>query len=411
MLRTMEQLGGAPVLSVAELTTRIRLRLEGEFPDVTVEGELSNVRPASSGHLYFTLKDEDALLSCVLFRNRAAYLAFEPGDGMLVHASGRISVYARRGTYQLVCETLSLAGTGAILAMLEERKRRLAAEGLFDSDKKRPLPPFPKRIAVVTSPTGAAIRDILNVLGRRNAGIDVVVLPTAVQGSEAGARIAAQILRADRYKLGEVIIVGRGGGSLEDLLPFSEESVVRAIATVETPVVSAVGHEVDSSLSDLAADIRAPTPSAAAEMVSENRENLVQHLSVLRRSLEESLTRRTEELRRSVARTTPEELERLFRGSLQPSLLRLDDAKESLLRSFREKLQGERHRLTLARRSLDALGPRDVLRRGYAIVRSLKNHRLVTESTTVTPGEGVRVAFSDGSFSAEVREHGKETEF
>lgn len=407
----MDQLGGAPVLSVAELTTRIRLRLEGEFPEVTVEGELSNVRPASSGHLYFTLKDEDAVLSCVLFRNRMPYLAFEPGDGMLVHASGRISVYARRGTYQLVCENLSLAGTGAILAMLEERKRRLAAEGLFDSEKKRPLPALPKRIAVVTSPTGAAIRDILNVLGRRNAGIDVVVLPTAVQGSEAGARIAAQILRADRYNLGEVIIVGRGGGSLEDLLPFSEESVVRAIASVGTPVVSAVGHEVDVSLSDLAADVRAPTPSAAAEMVSENRENLVQRLTVLRRALEESLTRRTENLRRSVARTTPEELEGLFRGALQPNLLRLDDAKESFLRALREKLQGERNRLALAARSLDALGPREVLRRGYAIVRSLRDHRLVTGSTGVSTGESVRVAFSDGSFSAEVREHGKETEF
>jgi exodeoxyribonuclease VII large subunit len=407
----MEQLGGSQVLSVGELTTRIRLRLEGEFPDITVEGELSNVRPASSGHLYFTLKDEEALLSCVLFRNRAAYLGFEPTDGMLVHASGRISVYARRGNYQLICENLSLAGTGAILAMLEERKRRLAAEGLFDVERKRPLPPFPKRIAVVTSPTGAAIRDILNVLGRRNAGIDVVILPTAVQGSEAGARIAKQILRADQYNLGDVIIVGRGGGSLEDLLPFSEESVVRAISEARTPVVSAVGHEVDISLSDLAADVRAPTPSAAAELVSENRENLVQHLLVLRRSLEESLVRRSERVRQSVARTTPEELERLFRGAMQPHLLRLDDAKESLLRAFRDRLNTERTRLTLAVRSLDALGPREVLRRGYAIVRSLKDHRLVTESREVTPGEGVRVAFSDGSFSAEVRDHGKETEF
>ena len=407
----MEHLGGAPVVSVSELTTQIRLRLEGEFPDITVEGELSNVRPASSGHVYFTLKDEEAMLSCVLFRNRLHAVAFEPADGMLVHASGRISVYAKRGSYQLICENLSLAGTGAILAMLEERKRRLAAEGLFDQAVKKPLPAYPKRIAVVTSPTGAAIRDILNVLGRRNAGIDVVVLPTAVQGSEAAPKIATQLLRADRYKLGDVIIVGRGGGSLEDLLPFSEEIVVRAIASVETPVVSAVGHEVDISLSDLAADVRAPTPSAAAELVSENRENLIQHLAVLRRSLEESLLRRTESLRLSVERTTSEELERIFRSFLQPWLLRLDDAKESLLRSFRDKVQGERHRLTLADRGLDALGPREVVRRGYAIVRSLGDRRLVTKAEKVSPGEEVVVSFFDGSFSAEVREHGKETEF
>ncbi len=399
------------VLSVREITTQIRQRLESEFPDVVVEGELSNVRPAGSGHVYFSLKDQDALLSCVLFRNRVGSLTFTPTDGMLVHAGGRISVYAKRGSYQLVCENLTLAGTGAILAMLEERKRRLAAEGLFATETKRPLPAYPRRIAVVTSPTGAAIRDILHVLRRRNAGIDVIVLPTAVQGTGAAEKIAAQILRADRYRLGDVIVVGRGGGSLEDLLPFSEEVVVRAIAAVSAPVVSAVGHEVDVSLSDLAADLRAPTPSAAAEVVSASREELVMRLAELKRSLQETIARRVDAVRQIVARSQPEELERLFRGAMQPWLLRADDAKEGLLRGIADATRRVRHRLQLACTGLETLAPAEVVKRGYAIVRHAADSRLVTRAAEVNRGEEIRLGFVDGSLVAEVTDHGQETEF
>ncbi len=258
-------------LSVSALTALVKELLEESLPSVLVEGEISNCRPASSGHLYFTLKDKGAMLQAVMFRYRSKVTGFEPVDGALARARGNITVYAARGQYQMIVERLERAGEGDILAMLEDRKRALAAEGLFDESRKRALPRFPSRVAIVTSPTGAAIRDILNVLKRRNAGMDLVVLPTAVQGEAAAAQIASQIAAANRLSLGDVLIVGRGGGSIEDLLPFSDELVVRAIAASRIPVISAVGHEIDWALSDFAADLRAPTPSAAAELVSESR--------------------------------------------------------------------------------------------------------------------------------------------
>jgi exodeoxyribonuclease VII large subunit len=258
----------APKLTVSELTELIRCRLEEHFSSVVVEGELSNCRPASSGHLYFSLKDAGAKIDAVMFRNRLRFLNFEPKDGMLLRVRGSLSVYAPRGSYSIVCEEMELAGSGDILAMLEKRKQRLAAEGLFDESRKRPLPRFPKTVGVVSSPTGAAIRDILNILGRRAAGVKIVILPASVQGADAAPIIARRIEQANQWKLADVLIVGRGGGSLEDLLPFSEESVVRAVAESEIPVISAVGHEIDWALCDFAADLRAPTPSAAAELVS-----------------------------------------------------------------------------------------------------------------------------------------------
>ncbi|MDZ7792421.1 MAG: exodeoxyribonuclease VII large subunit [Spirochaetia bacterium] len=215
---------------VSEITAHIKEILEQSFSTVAIEGEISNFRPAGSGHWYFTLKDRDAMIQAVMFKYRSARVTFTPADGQKVVVRGNISVYAKRGNYQIICDSMEKAGEGDILAMLEERKRKLAAEGLFAEEKKRPLPFFPTRIAVVTSPTGAAIRDILQVLGRRSSGLDVVVLPAPVQGDSAGAKIAAQIRRANRFQLGDVIITGRGGGSLEDLLPFSDEEVVRAVA-------------------------------------------------------------------------------------------------------------------------------------------------------------------------------------
>ncbi|MBT3273514.1 MAG: exodeoxyribonuclease VII large subunit, partial [Spirochaetales bacterium] len=231
--------------SVSEITTLIKRSLESEYSGVRIEGEISNFRPAASEHLYFTLKDADAMISAVMFRGRASRLSFQPEDGQLVVAGGNISVYAKRGNYQIICDSLTKAGVGEILVMLEERKKRLAAEGLFDDVYKKPLPLFPSKIAVVTSPTGAALQDIMRVTRRRNAGIDIVVLPALVQGDGAAEAIAKQIKTANQHRLGDVIVVGRGGGSLEDLLPFSEEVVVRAVAESELPIISAVGHEID----------------------------------------------------------------------------------------------------------------------------------------------------------------------
>ncbi len=389
------------IYRVGELTGQIKNLLENSYPFVAVEGEISNFRPSAAGHLYFTLKDGEAMLSAVMFRGRAARLSFIPHDGRLVVARGGLTVYPQRGSYQIVCESLEPAGEGAILAMLEERKRRLAAEGLFDPARKKKLPSHPERVGVVTSPTGAAIRDILKVLGRRHGGIHVVVLPTPVQGEEAEELIAAQIRRANRHHLADVLIVGRGGGSLEDLLPFSGEKVVRAIAESEIPVISAVGHETDTTLSDLAADYRAPTPSAAAEAVSRARDDLLRDVREMRSRLEESLTNRIEKIRLLLERFTPENLERGIRVLLQPRLLRLDDAKERLVEGARSLTLTRRRRLELAAAQLESCSPFDILKRGYSIVRAAAGG-IVTSAGDLRPGDGLTIRFFRGEADAAV---------
>jgi exodeoxyribonuclease VII large subunit len=340
-----------------------------------------------------------------MFRNRTGGLAFEPADGKLVVVTGNVSVYARRGNYQIICESMRLAGVGSILAMLEERKQRLAAEGLFDGERKRPVPSFPERVAVVTSPTGAAIRDILKVLGRRHAGINLVVVPTLVQGDEAAGRIAAQIRRADRFRLGDVIIVTRGGGSLEDLLPFSDEAVVRAIADAETPVIAAVGHEIDISLAELAADRRAPTPSAAAEIVSIDRTEYRRHILGLGRSIIQGLKQQMDRTRFAVEQFSAERMRQSFQQFLQPILLRFDDAKESLLRNMADRLTAERHRLEVDRRELESLSPQAVLERGFAIVTREEDGTVVTDATETEVGRRVIARFAHSAITTEVQEH------
>lgn len=396
--------GGNRVFSVSQITELIKSALEDGFPEVDVQGEISNFRPASSGHLYFCLKDRDAILNAVMFRGRADALPFTPADGMLVRARGSISVYARRGSYQILCTSLQRTGEGDILAMLEERKRRLASEGLFDPSRKRPLPLLPSRVAVVTSPTGAAIRDILRVMKRRNAGIDIVVLPSPVQGDGAEERIAAQIDAANRFRLGDVLIVGRGGGSLEDLLPFSAECVVRAIARSRIPVISAVGHEVDVTLSDLAADIRAPTPSAAAEIVAASREELAGRVGDLSGSLRAAMETRLERVRLLLSPYRGDALERNLRMLLQPHLQRFDDAKEGLLSSMRERRDGWKHRLELAARELASVSPLEVLRRGFSVVTLERTGKAVRSVEGVLPEDAIGIRVWKGRMKAVVKE-------
>ncbi len=251
---------GNPVFSVTDITQIVKEVLEGAFGRITVEGEISNFRPSSTGHWYFTLKDDRSALSAAMFKNRLYQVPFRPADGQKVRVTGSLSVYAQRGTYQIVCDTMTQVGTGDILEQLEQRKQALRAEGLFDQDRKRPIPRVPGHIAVITSPTGAALRDILHVLRRRNASAQISILPAPVQGQTAAEALAQMIELADRLHLADVIIIGRGGGSVEDLLPFSDERLVRAIARTTIPVISAVGHETDWALSDLVADLRAPPP-------------------------------------------------------------------------------------------------------------------------------------------------------
>jgi len=395
-------------LTVTELTELIRRTLEGKFPQVVVEGELSNYRPSSTGHLYFTLKDAGASIQAIMFKNRIRSLNFEPKDGMLLRAKGGLSVYAQRGTYSIVVEEMERAGEGDILAMLEERKRKLAAEGLFDEARKRPLPRFPETVGVISSPTGAALRDILNILKRRARGVRVVIFPAPVQGAEAAAIIARRIQQANQWRLADVLIVGRGGGSLEDLLPFSEEVVVRAMASSAIPVVSAVGHEIDWALSDYAADLRAPTPSAAAELVSGDREETLRNVRFLAADLASSISGRIERVRLLSRPFSPSDLEYRLRSILQPRLMRFDDARDAVLENTRERIMELKSRLVLARTGLEAASPLAVLERGFSVVRVERDGQageLVRRAEDVKSGDRLVIRPLEGLIRA-VAENG-----
>ena len=397
------------VYTVLEITQLIKTTLEDGFPWITVQGEVSNFRPSSTGHWYFSLKDVDAVISVVMFRGRLDGVRFAPADGMLVKAAGSVSVYAKRGSYQLICESLLKAGEGDILAMMEELKRKLAAEGLFDLDRKKRLPLFPKRVAVVTSPTGAAVRDILRILRRRNAGVNVVILPTPVQGDGAAERIARAIGIVNSHALGDVIIVGRGGGSLEDLLPFSSEIVVRAIAASSIPVISAVGHETDVTLSDLAADVRAPTPSAAAEIVAASGAELLAQVRGLGSEIERTVRQRLEKVRFLLGQFAPETLMRNVRIFLQPMEQRADYAREELLQGFRDLVTSRSHRCELATRELASYSPLAILARGYAVVTHERTGRILRSPEKVRRGDAVSIRLARGGMRATVEEtHGVE---
>jgi len=386
-------------LTVSELTEHIRACLEGSFSFVMVEGELSNCRPASSGHLYFSLKDSGAKIDAVMFRNRLKTLNFEPKDGMLLRVRGNLSVYAPRGTYSIVCEEMEVAGAGEILAMLEKRKQKLAALGLFDADRKRPLPRFPVVAGVVSSPTGAAVRDILNILARRAAGLKVVILPAPVQGEEAASIIAARIKQANNWQLADVLIVGRGGGSLEDLLPFSDEEVVRAVANSKIPVVSAVGHEIDWALSDFAADLRAPTPSAAAELISENYNALGDTITALAEGLEGVIRTRLERARLLLKPFDPEDMEYRFRAILQPRLVRFDDAKDALVNAIKERSAALRGRIELASAVLQVGSPLAAMERGFSVVTDSKG-KVIRNAANVKKGERLCIRPLKGTINA-----------
>jgi exodeoxyribonuclease VII large subunit len=390
----------APKLTVSELTELIRCRLEEGFPSVLVEGELSNCRPASSGHLYFSLKDSGAKIDAVMFKNRLRSLTFQPKDGMLLRVRGSLSVYAPRGSYSIICEEMEIAGSGDILAMLEERKRRLAAEGLFDEGRKRPLPRFPATIGVVSSPTGAALRDILNVLERRAAGVNVIVLPAPVQGSGAAEIIAQRIRQASKWKLADVLIVGRGGGSLEDLLPFSEEVVVRAVAASAIPVVSAVGHEIDWALCDFAADLRAPTPSAAAELVGDERAVVLEAIQGMAETFAEVMRNRLDRARLLLRPFGTEDLEYRFRAILQPHLIRLDDAKEALIDNLCVLVDDRRARLEMVRAVLEAGSPLAIMERGFSMVTNTRTDKIVRHSGDARPGDRLNIRPLAGTITA-----------
>ena len=391
-------------LRIAEITSLVKEILEGAFPQVTVEGEISNYRPSSAGHCYFTLKDESSAISAVMFKGKTRNLTFEPKDGMLVHATGSVSVYAARGTYQIIVDSMKPAGAGDILRLLEELKQKLAAEGLFDEARKRPIPEFPSRVAVITSPTGAAVRDIINVMRRRNPLIDIVVLPAVVQGTEAPPVLVRQIETVNKYQMADLIIIGRGGGSLEDLLPFSDEKLVRAVAASEIPVISAVGHETDWSLCDFAADIRAPTPSAAAEIACPLSSEWENRILDARETMALALTTRVDRIKLMISRFDPESLELRFRRIEQPLLMRLDDAKETLLAALGDRTREYRHRIAILMEKLQAGNPAEILKKGYSLVKDADTGKIITNASETQPGQKLVIIPERGTIVARVEE-------
>lgn len=391
------------VFSVSQITSYIKEILETAFTTIVVEGEISNWRPSSSGHVYFTLKDNTAQLKAVMFKGSLYSLTFRPKDGDRVRCTGRISVYEPQGNYQLIVNKMEATGAGDILAMLEERKKKLAAEGLFDEQNKKPLPLLPRTIGVVTSPTGAAIRDILQVSRRRNKNINVIVFPALVQGEGAAQTIVKMIEIANYYKLCDILIVGRGGGSLEDLLPFSEEAVVRAVAMSEIPVISAVGHEIDWALCDYAADKRAATPSAAAELAVPLLSDITQDITYYKTELYNAIKQKIENKRLIVRAFDPSALEIRFRNIQQPLLNRFDNAKEGLKDGILEKIKDLRTRIATCRTVLENASPQTIFNRGYSMVTDEKGN-IIRNSAQVKSGEMLTITPSEGKIKAKVEE-------
>ena len=402
------------LLTVSQLTNSIRISLEGRFASVWVEGEISNFKDHSSGHWYFTLKDQNAQLRAKCFRSTNTRIRFRPANGLHVRARGKLSVYAPRGEYELVVDALDPVGAGALQVAFEQMRARLQAEGLFAKELKRPLPVFPRRIGIVTSPTGAAIRDVLNVISRRTRTVHVLFSPARVQGDSAGPEIARAIRFINEYHeralsdgrtddLVDVLIVGRGGGSTEDLWAFNQEEVARAIRKSTIPVISAVGHETDFTIADFVADFRAPTPSAAAEIVAAREDEICSALDHLGRQLGRLMRYRVIDLRSRVQEQTLSHAFDEVKSRLRNARRRFDAAATACNDVMETSLQEARERLGLAAASLDALSPLAVLQRGYAIAQDASGKPL-RDAVAVTPGDQVLVRLAKGRLNTRVEQ-------
>jgi exodeoxyribonuclease VII large subunit len=401
----MNQLSLFPpaAMTITELTHYLRELLEGEptLQDLWVQGEVSNFSRPSSGHLYFTLKDTGASLRCVMWRNTAIRQAHLPTEGDAVEVHGYISIYDPGGQYQLYADLIRPLGEGLLYQEFLRLKARLEAEGLFDPERKRPVPRWPQRIGIVTSPTGAAIRDILNTLARRYPLVEVILAPTPVQGVEAPSGIIAAIQNLNQMIHPDVILLARGGGSLEDLWAFNNEGVVRAISASQSPVITGIGHETDFTLADFAADLRAPTPTAAAELATPNQADLRIDLDEQTQNLLRT-TSATLETQRWVLNDLQNQLKRVSPlARLQSDRQRLDEFMHRNETTLAHRFEIERTRLFSLQDYLKSLNPLAVLERGYAIV-SRKDRQRVSQTTQVKPGDFLTIQVSNGNFSAEV---------
>ena len=439
--------GHTGIFSVSELTRMIQSLIEERFPFVWVEGEISNFSTPASGHCYMTLKDPEAQIRSVMFRMQARNLRFRPENGMNVLARGRVSVYAPRGEYQLVLDHIEPLGAGALALAFEQTKKKLAAMGVFDADLKRPLPFLPQRVAVVTSPTGAAIRDFLKVLGRRYANIDVTVVPARVQGDRAVEEMVRAIELINRTLPVDVIVLTRGGGSMEDLHAFNEEALALAIRASGIPVVSAVGHEIDTTISDLAADLRAPTPSAAAELLVAEKTSLLRRVGELAERLKTMASSRLTESKRVLHGISSRLKDP--RRKMADHRLRVDELNARMLRVTASMLKQQMNRLEYEKRALWARSPMEIVRdrrrglayscraimkamngileksrsavdffdrrtrdlsplavleRGYSITRAVPGRAIISDASGIRPGDPVEVLLARGSLDCVVRE-------
>lgn len=390
------------VQTVSELTGEIKDLIEGNLPEVWVRGEVSNCLKANSGHVYFTLKDEGSQLSAVVWRNTAARFRFDLHDGMQVVVNGSVEVYAPRGSYQVIVRQLIPHGIGALELAFRQLHAKLEAEGLFQAARKRPIPRFPKRIALVTSPVGAAVRDMIQVITRRWRGADILIVPVKVQGEGAAEEIATALRNVHRLPGIDVVICGRGGGSLEDLWAFNEEVVARAIAACRLPVISAVGHEIDVTIADLVADVRALTPSEAGERVVPDRAEVTRTLDHLRQRLVSGLTNRAAKARLQLDGFASR---RAFARPFQrvhDELTRLDELDVQLRRAVRQRAIAAKQQLDLAAATLDALSPLKVLGRGYSITRRAESGELVIAANQLAIGERITTILAAGQLISRV---------
>ncbi len=392
------------IYTVTDITQLLKEIIEGAFSKITIEGEISNFRPASTGHWYFTLKDRKAAISAVMFKNRIFRQQLRPHEGMKVRITGALSVYAPRGTYQIICDTIEKIGTGDILQKLEERKRQLAAEGLFDQERKRSIPLMPKHVVLITSPTGAALRDILQVMRRRNAGITISILPAAVQGEAAAAHLVNMLQIAIDNKIGDVIIIGRGGGSVEDLLPFSDEMVVRMIADSPIPIISAVGHEIDWALSDYAADLRAPTPSAAAELVTAEMGAVISQITNHRGQLIHEMRRKSDLLRLRFGAVSSETMKERTTHRIDEYHMRISDHHDRMQEYMYERIRQRAHALELSKRTLETSSPKALFSKGYALMTEERSGKPITSIEDAVEGMILKTHIADGAIISEVKE-------
>ena len=434
------------VWKVSELVGELRADIEREFSDLWVEGEICDLRPAASGHIYFTLKDDAGQLSTVLFRRQASLLRFRPENGLYVLLRGRLSLYEQRGQVQIVAEHLEPMGAGSLQLAFEQVKRRLQQEGLFDAERKKALPAFPRCVGIITSPAGAVIRDFITVVNRRHAALQILLYPALVQGEAAAGEVAKGIAYFNETREADLIVIARGGGSLEDLAPFNTESLARAIAASELPVVSAVGHETDFTIADFVADLRAPTPSAAAEMITAAQHKVEEHLEQLLQRLHRATRYKVMQARERFARVSIEaalarvgdnlnrrqqridelcfRMGAAWRGSVQQKSQRLQALAAAVLRNdaaqrirlMRERLEnlssrlvraqklsneGRRARLLSLERHLSSLSPLAVLNRGYALVYD-EAGALLKSAANVSEGQVLSTRLASGSLESRV---------